>query len=84
MKKTVGTLCGGLILQGFKGVNMSSNEMKYYVDRVKNGIRERLCGPVDMKEASRIIDADAQINGPDCAYYVDWEGDKNEPERTDY
>jgi hypothetical protein len=55
---------------------MSSNEMKYYVDRVKNGIRERLCGPVDMKEASRIIDADAQINGPDCAYYADWEGDR--------
>ena len=53
---------------------MGNNEMKYYVDRVKNGIMERLCGPVSMKEASAIIDEDAQLHGPDCAYYVDWDG----------
>ncbi len=60
--------------KGLRGGSME--DLKYYVDRVKDGVRERLCGPVDMKEASRIIDADAQINGPDCAYYADWEGDR--------
>ena len=48
----------------------------YTVDRILNGERMRLGTFGDIQEASRVIDADAQVNGPDVVYYVEREGKK--------
>ena len=45
----------------------------YTVDRMKNGERIRLGEYTDIQQASKVIDADAQISGPDVAYYVERE-----------
>lgn len=47
----------------------------YIVDRVTKENRYRIGKYADIQDASRAVEADAQLHGPDCVYYVEREGE---------
>lgn len=48
----------------------------YIVDRVTKEGRCRIGDYADIREASKAVEADAQLHGADCVYYVEKEGER--------